>query len=82
VSGLPVAQATVGHTSMVAETFKCRGDGQRKSTRYRAARWSKYGVRDVVLFPVGSLRLSIKKAAQFDAQVYREATVYSAMLRK
>jgi len=67
VGNLPVAHATVGRTNMVAETSICRGDEQQKSTRYRTANWTKYGVQDEVLCSVVSLHLAIKKAAQLAA---------------
>jgi hypothetical protein len=67
VGNLPVAHATVGRTNMVAETSICRGDEQQKSTRYRTASWTKYGVRDEVLCSVVSLLLAIKKAARLAA---------------
>ena len=67
VGNFPVAHATVGHTNMVAETSICRGNEQHNSTCHRTENWTKYGVRDLVLRSVASLRLPIENAAPFAA---------------
>jgi hypothetical protein len=66
---------------MVAETSICRGDDkQQKSTRHQTENWTKNGVQDIVLGSVVSLQRGIIKAQFGTVQVYREATVYNAML--